>query len=105
MSKREKEKQAKLYRAENRKRSASILGVLMQRTAQPRTLDQIETALVDLLADARHFCDSRGLDYASVDKAGYLHYAAEVGCARSLQRDFRAHRNAHSGRDRGKRVQ
>lgn len=36
-----------------------------------------DTALTDLLADARHFCDEHGFDYAAIDKLAYMHYLEE----------------------------
>lgn len=35
------------------------------------------TAVVDLLADLRHFCDARGLDFAELDMSAYSHYIKE----------------------------
>lgn len=34
--------------------------------------------LVDILADARHWCDSHGLSYAEHDDVAYGHYATEL---------------------------
>ena len=33
--------------------------------------------LIDLLADARHWCDQHGEDFARVDRIAYQHYLAE----------------------------
>ena len=34
------------------------------------------TAVVDLLADLRHFCDARGMDFADLDRIAYNHYTS-----------------------------
>jgi hypothetical protein len=34
--------------------------------------------LTDLLADARHWCDRHGEDYAALDRRAYDHYLTEV---------------------------
>lgn len=36
-----------------------------------------EACIVDLLADLRHLCDALGLDFAQLDRAGFLGYATE----------------------------
>jgi hypothetical protein len=38
--------------------------------------------LIDLLADARHWCDRNGLNFAELDRVAYQHYAAEAFDAR-----------------------
>ena len=48
-----------------------------------RTKDDYETALTDLLANARHFADSKGLDYFTIDDAAQNHYTVEVVQART----------------------
>jgi hypothetical protein len=40
--------------------------------------DDPHTALIDLLADARHWCDRQGKDYAEFDRQAYQHYLAEL---------------------------
>lgn len=42
------------------------------------TDDALRTCLIDLLSDARHWCDANGLNYADLDRIGYEHYSAEV---------------------------
>jgi hypothetical protein len=37
-----------------------------------------EGCLVDFLADARHWCDRSGEDYAALDRRAYQHYLAEL---------------------------
>jgi hypothetical protein len=37
-----------------------------------------ETKLIDLLADARHWCDQNGLSFAKLDRLAYMHYVAEL---------------------------
>lgn len=39
--------------------------------------DAQKTDLIDLLADARHFCDQQEFDYARLDGYAYTHYATE----------------------------
>lgn len=34
--------------------------------------------LIDLLADARHWCDCHGEDFATLDRLAYQHYIAEL---------------------------
>jgi hypothetical protein len=33
--------------------------------------------LIDILADARHWCDRHNMDYARFDRLAYQHYLAE----------------------------
>lgn len=37
-----------------------------------------EPNLIDLLADARHWCDLYNQNFAELDRIAYRHYAAEV---------------------------
>lgn len=37
--------------------------------------------LIDLLADARHWCDRNGYSFAELDRVAYQHYCAEVAAA------------------------
>lgn len=41
------------------------------------TLDMATTALVDLLADLRHWADAKGLDFGDADRIAYQHYLEE----------------------------
>jgi hypothetical protein len=34
--------------------------------------------LIDLLADARHWCDRHGADFAALDRVAYRHYLHEL---------------------------
>lgn len=36
------------------------------------------TTLIDLLADARHWCDGQDLSFADLDRQAYQHYLAEL---------------------------
>jgi hypothetical protein len=38
--------------------------------------------LIDLLADARHWCDQNGESFADLDRQAYQHYLAELNEAR-----------------------
>ena len=50
--------------------------------------NDVETCIVDLLADLRHLCDTIGLPFYDLDKQAYVHYSAEVVEARhALSRD------------------
>jgi hypothetical protein len=46
--------------------------------ARYSTDDEPSTSLVDFLADARHWCDQSGEDYAELDRRAYQHYLAEI---------------------------
>lgn len=35
-------------------------------------------AITDLLANIRHLCDLRGLDFAKLDRVAYSHYVEEL---------------------------
>ena len=40
--------------------------------------DDARTNLVDFLADARHWCDQHGENYAELDRIAYQHYLVEL---------------------------
>jgi hypothetical protein len=40
--------------------------------------DSGREGLIDLLADARHWCDRHGEDFAALDRMAYQHYLAEI---------------------------
>jgi hypothetical protein len=40
--------------------------------------DWDDLAITDILADLRHYCDSKGLAFHELDKAAYEHYLAAV---------------------------
>ena len=40
-----------------------------------------ERAIANLLADLRHLCDARGLDFAKIDRRAYRGYADEMAGA------------------------
>lgn len=40
-------------------------------------------SLIDLLADARHWCDANSLSFADLDRQAYQHYLAETEAERS----------------------
>lgn len=42
----------------------------------------VDTNLIDLLADARHWCDREGRSYAEFDRLAYQHYVAEITATR-----------------------
>jgi hypothetical protein len=41
------------------------------------TDDTPQGCLIDLLTDARHWCDRHGESYAELDRVAYQHYLAE----------------------------
>ena len=43
--------------------------------------DVSEKAIADLLADLRHLCDARRLDFAKLDRRAYRSYDAEMAGA------------------------
>lgn len=54
-------------------RADSILELL----AIDHDISEPETALRDLLADARHFADAHSIDYAEQDRIAFDNYASE----------------------------
>jgi hypothetical protein len=38
-----------------------------------------DEAVIDLLADLRHFCAARRIDYGSCDRRAQCHFEAEIG--------------------------
>jgi hypothetical protein len=42
--------------------------------------------LIDLLADARHWCDHNAQDFAALDRQAYQHYIAEIDACRKESR-------------------
>jgi len=44
--------------------------------------DDDETAIVDLLADIRHWCDEHAQAYAALDRRAHEHYTTEAVEAR-----------------------
>jgi hypothetical protein len=87
-------KQARRYARDNKKR-ADIVGLALQHInkqhqaradapTQPiRTYEDYRTALVDLLANVRHFCDAKGIAFHEADDSAHRHYSAEVVQART----------------------
>lgn len=71
------------FARENRDRAAYVRGLLEQSTRYSAKTEGHETALVDLLSDIRHFCDSRGLNLADIDRVAHNHYTCEVVQART----------------------
>jgi hypothetical protein len=44
--------------------------------------DEQDAAVIDLLANLRHYCDHHQFDFAKLDRLAYQHYIAEVQEAR-----------------------
>lgn len=60
--------------AENSRRAERISQAIRSYSEE----DDDETNLIDLLADARHWCDQNGLSFAELDRLAYIHYLAET---------------------------
>lgn len=71
----------KRYQKENTARGSEFAEILVTRYGATR--EGQETALTDLLADVRHFCDTTGLNFSHVDRRAHEHYTAEVVQART----------------------
>jgi hypothetical protein len=89
-----KSRQARRF-ARNNKKRADIVGLALQHIARQhqaradapsrpiRTQEHYETALVDLLANIRHFCDLKQIAFHEADDSAHRHYTAEVVQART----------------------
>ena len=62
-----------LYTDTNRRRARRFKGILQRCSIDA----DLQSALVDLLADARHWCDQQGESYAELDRIAYQHYLTE----------------------------
>lgn len=58
----------------NKQRAARVAKMLRQFNKY----DLPESCLIDLLADARHWCDRHGKDYGKLDREAYNHYVTEI---------------------------
>jgi len=47
-------------------------------------IEDAQAFVTDLLANLRHFCDSRELDFGALDKTAHQHYLCELQEARLL---------------------
>lgn len=54
------------------------------KSIQGRSGDDREATVVDLLADARHWCDANGKDFYEFDRIAYRHYLAELNDERKM---------------------
>jgi hypothetical protein len=43
----------------------------------PTSMEPVESAIKDVLADLRHLCDKYDLDFADLDATAYTHYIHE----------------------------
>src|SRR5438067_3570646 len=86
--------EARHFARNNKKCADSIRFVLQQivkqsqaradRPIQPiRKREDYQTAIVDLLANVRHFCDAKGIEFHEADDSAHRHYTAEVVQART----------------------
>ena len=60
------------------KQNIKIAKTLEARIATWYGADDLAAAMADLLTDARHLCDIRGLSYSDLDKSAQRHYVAEA---------------------------
>jgi len=58
----------------NKDRAARI-GKLLSRFNKH---DLPHSCLIDILADARHWCDRHGKDFGKLDREAYNHYVTEI---------------------------
>ena len=49
----------------------------------PRTHGDGKQAVIDLLADIRHWCDEAKSQFSELDRTAHMHYTAEVVQART----------------------
>ena len=59
---------------------AALSAAVAARADVPAVCDE---AVIDLLADLRHFCAARRIDYAECDRIASGHYATEIAGGRS----------------------
>lgn len=69
------------YQRENRARTIRVRDILNE--CYSAKTENSETALTDLLADIRHFCDAKELAFSDVDRRAHEHYSAEIVQART----------------------
>jgi hypothetical protein len=80
---------ARQYTRDNKRRANTVKSALQNiaRSQYPqadarlqplRTEEEFRTALVDLLADIRHYCDSSRIAFHDLDQSAHRHYTAEV---------------------------
>lgn len=59
---------------------ATLSAAVAARADVPAVCDE---AVIDLLADLRHFCAARRIDYSECDRIASGHYATEIAGGRS----------------------
>ena len=59
---------------------AALSAAVAARADVPAVCDE---AVIDLLADLRHFCAARRIDFAECDRIAGAHYATEIAGGRS----------------------
>jgi hypothetical protein len=85
---------ARRFTADNRRRANTVRSALqfIARSQYPqanprlkplRTKGDFTNAVVDLLADIRHFCEARKIAFDEADHSADRHYIAEVEQART----------------------
>jgi hypothetical protein len=76
---RQRAKQRRLYKKENITRAQRVNELL----GYPKTQGDGEQAVIDLLADIRHWCDEEHAPFAELNRIAHMHYTAEVVQART----------------------
>ncbi|MEW4569515.1 hypothetical protein AB1L88_16745 [Tautonia sp. JC769] len=86
----------------NRRRAMRI-GHILDRNADGQTGRE---GLIDLLADARHWCDRHGESYARLDRLAHEHYLAEqqAGLEAIEPVEDEASLNVHGLLERGRQI-
>lgn len=51
-------------------------------TESGRGKEEMRSRVTDMLADLRHLCDAKGLDFAEIDRVARTHYVTESSDAR-----------------------
>jgi len=78
------EQERENFRRMNNERGTLVDRLLTSPLAKEMAFDnEPATAIVDLLADIRHWCDLHGQEFAELDSRAYGHYTTEVVQART----------------------
>ena len=72
-------KRRRAYREQNEVRAERITKLI----GYPRTHGDGKQAVIDLLADIRHWCDEAKSQFSELDRTAHMHYTAEVVQART----------------------
>ena len=72
-------KRRRAYREQNEVRAERITKLI----GYPSTQGDSKQAVIDLLADIRHWCDEAKSQFYKLDRVAHMHYTAEVVQART----------------------